>query len=519
MASEKGGVIVGIDLGTTYSSLAWVDPSGHVEVLPNSEGYLTTESTVFFDGETVIVGREAAKAALLEPEKAAECFKRDMGRARYSRKVCGKYMRPEVLSAIVLKKLKQDAEHKLGPIRHAVVTVPAYFDDTRRKATQDAGKIAGLDVSAIINEPTAAAISYGYGKHGEASDENIFLVYDLGGGTFDATLMRVRGENQFTTIATDGDVMLGGKDWDQRIIDYVAGEFVRRLGADPRDDPLSYQELALRVEGCKRTLSKRPSVTVPIAHVGQRLGVSLHREKFKDLSADLLARTQTTIELLVSEAGLTWEQVSAILLAGGSTRMSMVREMIVKVTGKEPDMTLEEDLAVAKGAAIYAASLRLSQSPEAGTFQEAAVGKLVGLKHQNVNAHSLGVAARSRAGGMKNVIIIPKNTGLPVQRSRTFGLSASDATSVRIKILEGEAPVPEACIQIGMCRITGLPRGLRRGSPIDVTFSYSEDGRIHVQALARAANRSVSVAIIRPEGLDGEGVARQTQALSDLQII
>jgi molecular chaperone DnaK len=488
--------------------------------VPNSEGLFTTQSAVFFDDDQVIVGREAARAALLEPEKAAECFKRDMGRKRCRKKVCGKHMRPEVLSAMVLKKLKQDAEEKVGPIVDAVITVPAYFDDARRKATQDAGKIAGLNVVAIINEPTAAAICYGYGKRADPDKRYVVLVYDLGGGTFDATLMHVAGENEFSTIATDGDVMLGGKDWDERLLNYVAGEFVRKMGADPREDPMAYQELALRVEECKRTLSKRQSITIPVVYAGQRLGVPADRAKFRELTADLLARTQTTVEMLVDDAGLGWKQVQAVLLSGGASRMPMVQEMIEGVTDTKPDRTLEEDLAVAKGAALYAASLRIAQQGDTTTFQETAVNRLGGLKHQNVNAHSLGVAARSRQSGrMENVILIPKNTGLPYEKTRTFGLGAAGAGKVRVRVLEGEAPVPEGCVEVGTCLISDLPPNLPKGSPVDVTFSYSEDGRIHVHALAREAHRSASVEIIRPEALSDEEAEEETQEFASFQVV
>ncbi len=518
MAAESD-TIAGIDLGTTYSSIAWVDSSGHVEVLPNSEGFLATNSVVFFDGRTAIVGREAAKAALLEPDKAAECFKRDMGRPYYNRKVCGKEMRPEVLSAIVLKKLKQDAERRLGAIRDAVITVPAYFDDCRRKATQDAGKIAGLNVVDIINEPTAAAICYGYGRAAGSDGEKIILVYDLGGGTFDATLMRVCGGNQFYTIATDGDVMLGGKDWDQRIIDYVVADFQRNVHADLRQDPAVYQELALRVEECKRTLSKRNSVTIPVAYAGRRLGVQLDREKFRQLTADLLARTQSTIELLVRNAGLTWDKVDALLLSGGSTRMPMVKEMVAKVAGKEPDTSLDEDLAVAKGAAIHAASLRLGGGAASGAFQEATATKLASIKHQSVNSHSLGVAALNRERRLTNVTLIRKNSPLPATKSQAFGVSAPNATVVEIKVLEGEAPLADGCIEIGTCRISDLPLGLPKGAPIDVSFSYSEDGRVHMRAIVRALKRGAFVEIVRPEGLTEQDLERQAQVVSGLEII
>ena len=520
MAAGQQGVTVGIDLGTTYSAIAWVEPSGHVEVVPNSEGTLTTPSVVFFDCDTAIVGDEAAKAALLEPERAAECFKRDMGRAKYRRTVCGKHMRPEALSAIVLKRLKQDAERRIGPIQNAVITVPAYFDDARRKATQDAGEIAGLNVIGIINEPTAAAICYGYGRKSDPSEKYIVLVYDLGGGTFDATLMHIAGDDEFTTVATDGDVVLGGKEWDQRLLDHVASEFVRKAGADPRDDPAAYQELALRVEQCKRTLSRRQSVVIPVAHAGQRLGVTIDRNKFRELTADLLARTQSTIELLLTEAGLDWPQVNAVLLSGGASRMVMVREMIAKVTHKEPDETLDEDLAVAKGAALYAASLQVAQQPAAPAFVEPTAAKLANLTHRSVNAHSLGVAARDAVTGqLKNVILIPKNTGLPYQKSHTFGVAAANAQAVRVKVLEGEAPVPEGCTEIGMCVIAGLPPNLPKGSPVDVAFSYSEDGRVHVHAVARAANLSTSVEIIRPEALSNADVTQHAQELSEYQVV
>ena len=519
MSSDQPGTSVGIDLGTTFSAVAWVDASGHVEVLPNIDGELTTQSAVFFEGNTVLVGREAAKAALLEPGKSAQCFKRDMGKERYRREVCGKDMRPEVLSAIVLRKLRQDAEQRLGPIRDAVISVPAYFDDTRRKATQDAGDIAGLTVRGIINEPTAAAISYGYSARSPQSGERIFLVYDLGGGTFDATLMRASG-NELATLATDGDVMLGGGDWDQRILNYVADEFARRAGADPREDPFANQDLALRVEQAKRTLARRTSATIPVAHAGQRLGIPLDRTKFAELTSDLLSRTRSTIELLVTQARLTWDQVDEVLLAGGATRMAMVREMVAEVAGKPANATLEEDLAVAKGAAIHAASLRAGTAEQTPAFQHAAAAKLKDLKHHNVNAHSFGVAARDRATGeMRNVVLIPKNSPIPAQQKRSFGVTEANAREVQVTILEGEAPTAKGCKEIGTCRIRGLPAGLPKGSPIDVAFAYSQEGRIHVQARARDADRTVFVEIMRPEGLTANGIDHHRRGVAGLEVV
>jgi len=498
-----------------------MDPSGHAEIIPNREGQATTPSVVFFDNGSVVVGHEAVRAALLEPEKSAECFKRDMGRSHYNKKVCGKYMRPEALSALVLKKLKRDAEEKIGPIAEAVITVPAYFDDARRKATQDAGGIAGLNVVDIINEPTAAAIWYGYGKHQATEGDTVFLVYDLGGGTFDATLMRASGASEFKTVATDGEVMLGGKDWDKRLLDYVAGEFMRKAGADPREDDLSFQELSVRVEESKRSLSTRNSVSVPVSHAGQRLAVPVDRAKFRDLTADLLARTQTTVELLIAEAGFAWPQVNHVLLVGGSSRMPMVTDMISRVTGKDPDASLDADLDVAKGAAVHGGSLRVKKDPAGGGFDRAAAETLKVLKHKNVNSHSLGVVARSRKadGGSRNFIVITKNTELPCEKSKTFGTAVENQRIVKVTVLEGEAPDPKACVEIGTCSIEGLPAGLPKASPVEVTFSYTDEGRIHVSAVAKAVGRSASVRVSRPEGLDGDGMERETNAVAKLEVI
>jgi len=519
------GVTVGIDLGTTYSAIAWVNPAGQVEILSNADGYITTPSVVFLDGDVVLVGREASKAALLEPDKAAECFKRDMGRPQYSRKVCGEHMRPEVLSSMILRKLKVDAEKKIGPISSAVITVPAYFDDTRRKATEDAGRIAGLEVLAVVNEPVAASIHYGYSHGGSAGEkEQIFLVYDLGGGTFDATLMKIATDMRFDTIATDGDVMLGGKDWDKRLLDHVAGDFMRKVGADPREDDLSYQEMALRVEEYKRTLSKRSSVVIPVSHAGHRLGVTLDRATFRDLTADLLSRTQTTLELLIEEAGISWGDVAKILVVGGASRMPMVTEMLEEVTGREPDACLDADLAVAQGAALYAASMQAKMA--ATTRSESPLPqteKLIGIKHRNVNSHSLGVeGVDDSTGEMENITIIPKNTPIPCSKSAVF-VTAHPTTeagaAISIRVLEGESPNPRACSQIGLCRIEDLPAGLPEGSPVEITFSYTDDGRIQVAAFATDANRRATADICRDNALDNGALEHEAELVSKMDIV
>lgn len=496
--------IVGIDLGTTYSAISWMDNNGQVQVIPNSDGYATTPSVVFLDDNNIVlVGREAFRATLLEPERGAECFKRDIGHESFSKKVSDQEIRPETLSAYVLKKLKQDAEDKIGQIENVVITVPAYFDDSRRQATINAGKIAGLNVLDIINEPSAAALWYAYQSQ-PSEDGEIFLIYDLGGGTFDATLMRISSQNNFETIATDGDVMLGGKDWDKRLIDYVAGEFMRKMGADPREDDNAYLELAQRVEEAKRSLSKRPSVSVPVSYAGNQSRVTIDRDLFHNLTADLLGRTQTTLELLLDEAGLNWNDISRIITVGGSSRMTMVREMLERVSGKTFESILDPDLAVVQGAAVFAASIMAKSNNIKSQFQPEINNQLIAMKHRNVNSHSLGVEVNNNATGQKqNYIIIPKNTPIPCEKSTVLGLSTSsdENSTIQVSILEGESMIPEACVKLGNCIISDLPSGLPVGSPVKVTFSYLQDGRIHIQAVVTDANIIASTHLVRNKGL------------------
>ena len=521
--STNKGTVVGIDLGTTYSAIAWVNPSGNVEVIPNSDGYSTTPSVVYMSEDTVLVGREAVRVAALEPYNTAECFKRDMGKPSYRHTIDGQEMRPEVLSAFVLKKLKQDAESKIGNISSAVVTVPAFFDETRRKATQDACKIAGLNVLAIINEPSAAALGYGYGEHGEKENKSTFLVYDLGGGTFDVTIMKVISNNEFETIGTDGDVECGGKDWNDRLFNYAADEFQKETGSDLRGDIVASQELLLRVEDCKRTLSKIPSVSIPVSYNGQYVKIKITRDKFRDLTLDLLTHTRTTTELLLEELNLTWNDIDEIVLVGGSTHMLIIREMLEKLSGKTIPSKLDADLAVVRGAAIFAASLQLQTTPSLKLFDDDVSEKLTQLSHSNVNSHSLGIEIDDTNNGkMKNHIIIPKNTPIPCKATAQFGISTSvseDYCRIKIKVLEGEALNPQACINIGMSIIEGLPPGLPEGSPVDVTFSYSADGRIHVAAIATEGNCSAETHIESRNGLSMENVDTHSKKLLKLKIV
>src|SRR5438105_11141634 len=299
--AEGSGKIVGIDLGTTFSAIAMLDDHGQPITLPNRDGDMLTPSAVLLlDDGSAVVGQAALDVALEQPDRVATLVKRRMGHPTFGRPVAGREFRPETLSAIILRKLVQDAELRLGPIAGAVITVPAYFDDTRRKATKDAGRIAGLEVLDILDEPTAAALAYSFQTQNAAQlhpgdplpfPEQTVLVYDLGGGTFDVTLVRL-GRHHFQSLAIEGDVRLGGKDWDDRVVNYVADKFQAAHGADPRDDPVSHAALSAAAERAKRTLSKLERATVTCTHNGKVLTVPLTRAEFENLTRDLLTRTR-----------------------------------------------------------------------------------------------------------------------------------------------------------------------------------------------------------------------------------
>jgi molecular chaperone DnaK len=343
------GKLVGIDLGTTFSAIATLDERGQAVTVPNIEGEMLTPSAVFVENGSAVVGQAARDVALEQPDRVAQVIKRSMGHAKYAHPVAGREFRPETLAAIILRKLVQDAERRIGRITKAVITVPAYFDDTRRKATQDAGRIAGLDVIDILDEPTAAALAYSFQAmlHPTALDpaqplpikEETVLVYDLGGGTFDVTLVRL-ARHRFESLAIEGDVRLGGKDWDDRLVEHVAQQFVAKHGSDPRSDPVSLAGLTAAAERAKRTLSKLQQTSITCSHAGQVLTVPLTRAEFEKLTSDLLMRTRLTTQQVLRQAKRDWPQVDRLLLVGGSTHMPATGRMLQEISGKVPDSSL-----------------------------------------------------------------------------------------------------------------------------------------------------------------------------------
>jgi molecular chaperone DnaK len=521
------GKLVGIDLGTTFSAIATLDDRGQAVTLPNRDGEMLTPSAVLIEDGSAVVGQAARDVALDMPDKVALLIKRSMGRPEFEQSVAGRKFRPETLSAIILRKLVQDAELRLGPIAKAVITVPAYFDDTRRKATKDAGRIAGLDVVDILDEPTAAALAYSLqsGTLAAGSVDDLFpdrkqtvLVYDLGGGTFDVTLVRL-GKRRFECLGIEGDVRLGGKDWDDRIVDHVAAKFVEQHGADPRQDPVSLAALNAAAERAKRTLSKLNLATVTCTHAGKVLTVHLTRAEFEELTRDLLTRTRLTTQQVLRQAKLAWEQVDRVLLVGGSTHMPMTGHMLAEISAKQPDNSQAVSEVVARGAAIHAGivAARTAGADQAALDPEVreALEQVVEI---NVNAHSLGIEIKQSNNCRVNDVLIPKNTQLPTAASRVYYTVVENQPRVRVKVLQGEAPQADACISIGECWIEGLPPNLPKRSPVQVRCGVGTNGLIDVMALDMTSGKMARTEIHRSSGLSEEEIAREAEWVRGLNI-
>ncbi|HVC98800.1 MAG TPA: Hsp70 family protein [Pirellulales bacterium] len=504
---------VGIDLGTTYSVVAHLDHQGRPTSIPNGNGDVLTPSVVLFDRDGTIVGKEAVLAATLEPDCVADCVKRDMGSKHYRKPINGEYLPPEVISSYILRRLRADAERKLGPVTKAVITVPAYFDETRRRATMDAGRMAGLEVIDIINEPTAAAIMFGYqegflDKEGRVQGDRPLrvLVYDLGGGTFDVTVVEMAGQS-VKAIATDGDVQLGGKDWDEKLVEIAARRMESVVAGDPREDPETAIDLWNAAERAKRTLSERTKATMIVHHQGKRHKLEITREEFEEATAPLVMRTRMTAEIVLMQAGLTWSEIDKVLVVGGSTRMPMVKQMLAELAGKVVDQSVSADEAVAHGAALYADLLLQRQGAGAGHTQ---------FQVTNVNSHSLGVVGLDPISGrMLNRTIIRKNTPLPHAASQRFKTSMDNQPNVEVRVVEGESELPEACSKVGTCVIRDLPPNLPAGRPVEVRYAYQENGRLQVAAKLLGHSNRVIAEFIRDNSLDDDDLLLWAECLDD----
>lgn len=486
---------VGIDLGTTYSVVARLDGTGRPETLINAEGDKLTPSVVLIEDAEVVVGKEAVKAMGTEMERVAECAKRDVGKRMFHKAINGRQYPPESLEAWILNKLRADTWQQIGEYQKVVITVPAYFDEVRRKATQDAGYIAGYDVMDIINEPTAAAVAFGYQEgfltpEAGTTDARNILVYDLGGGTFDVTVMRIEGHD-FIALATDGDVQLGGRDWDQRLVDFTAEEFVRKFAVDPREDPNTEGRLWRECEDAKRTLSARTHATIACEYRSNTVRIEVSRQQFEEMTQDLLDRTEFTTRQTLSAAGLEWNAIDRVLLVGGSTRMPAVFQMLQHISGKAPDRSVSPDEAVAHGAALHAGLLLAKHA-----------GRLPSFRIQNVNSHSLGVVGKDpQTKRLRNGVVIPRNTALPVAAQRVFKTQKAGQQTILVQIVEGESASPDDCAQIGRCAVRNLPTDLPAQTPIEIRFRYLENGRLTVTVRVAGSDVALKHEIIRENGL------------------
>jgi molecular chaperone DnaK len=518
---------VGIDLGTTHSAVAWIDAAGRTAMIPNAEGNILTPSVVLFDDAGIVVGREALRAIAASPDRVARWVKRDMGSPSYSHPIGGHYMPPEAIQACILSQLRADIERAIGKSYHAVITVPAFFDEPRRRATAEAAAMAGLPILDIVNEPTAAVLAFGE-QLGYLHDPHLaaepmkLLVYDLGGGTFDVTVAELR-PGQVRALATDGDSMLGGYDWDRRLVDLAAEEFQRKFGSDPRQDRTSLQQLHVEAEQAKLALSARNKAAVRVVHAGHVLEMQVSRLAFEERTADLLYRTSVTTRQVLAAAGLAFKNIHRVLLVGGSTRMPMVRKMLADLAGQEPHGEVNPDEAVARGAALYASHL-LTKSQLAPTSQPSgrlpptaapAASPPTRIQVTNVSAHSLGIEGYNvKLDRRANTILIPRNSPLPVNVTRKFITRKIGQKSIVVQVLEGESTRPEECTRVGRMTIRNLPPGLAAGTPVRVTYEYGANGRLSVKADVSGIDRSMKLEFERTGERTAQEIAAWRQVLS-----
>ena len=480
--------IIGIDLGTTNSCVSVIE-GGEPVVIPNAEGARTTPSVVAFskDGERM-VGNVAKRQAITNPERTISSIKRHMG-SDYKVNIDGKAYTPQEISAIILQKLKSDAESYLGePVTEAVITVPAYFTDSQRQATKDAGKIAGLDVKRIINEPTAAALAFGIDKE---EDQKV-MVYDLGGGTFDVSIIEM-GDGVQEVLATAGNNRLGGDDFDKKIMDWIVSEFKKTNGIDLSNDKMAMQRVKEAAEKAKIDLSGMTTAQISLPFITQdatgpkHLEMTLTRAQFNQMTADLVEKTMGPVRQAMQDSGLSMNEIDKVLLVGGSTRIPAVQEAIEKFSGKKPFKGINPDECVAMGAALQGGVLG---------------GDVKGLLLLDVTPLSLGIETM---GGV-NTVIIERNTTIPTKKSQIFSTAADNQTSVEVHVLQGERQFAKDNKTLGMFHLDGILPA-RRGVPqIEVTFDIDANGIVHVSAKDLGTGKEQNISITSSSNMSKEDI-------------
>jgi len=496
---------VGIDLGTTYSCISYLNEHGEPVTLANKAGELSTPSVVLFDGDEPIVGTEALRSAILFPDRVVMHAKRFMGDQDKRWTIGGRPYSPIDISSLILKHLLGSAREQIGDVDQAVITVPAQFSEMQRLATIEAGHRAGLNRVDLINEPVAAALCHVLGSEGlwftELAEEQRILVFDLGGGTLDLSLVKY-SRDEVAVIASDGDLNLGGIDWNQMLLTAIGEQFLKEFKLDPRQDPESLQFLSNEVEQAKRSLSVRPKAVLTCQHAGHRKTYQVEQSQFEKLTRHLTDRTEEITKRLLRDQKIGWARVDVVLTTGGASRMPMIRDRLKQLSGRTLNTSLSPDLSIAHGATYYAGMLLSNNKFAKSILNAAASERLAKVKQRSVNARGLGILVRDPQSNTRVPhYLIPPNTPIPAEVTQKFGTVSQGQKRVRLVIIESGAGTSEPFVRLGDCVVDGLPPNLPEGSEIAVSIKYDEQARVHVSAKDVTSGRRAEAEIVRAENL------------------
>ena len=513
---------VGIDLGTTYSCLAYLNEHGEPVTLANQEGELATPSVVFFDeDQQVVVGTEALRNAIVRPDRVVQNSKRHIGDPSHCWTIDGQDYTPVDIASYVLRKLLTAAHEQIGAVERAVVTVPAQFSELQRRATIEAGHRAGLKQVDIINEPVAAALCYVLGTEGlwftELADEQRILVYDLGGGTFDLSLVKYH-QDEVCVVASSGDLHLGGIDWNAALERAICDRFLADFHADPREDPRSLQALSLEVETTKRSLSVRPRAALTVQHDSHRKTYQVQQQKFAELTQPLVERTAAITQKMLADNQMGWAHVDVILTTGGASRMPMVRDRLKELGGRTLNTSLSPDQSIAHGATYYAGMLLSNTEFAKAIHNKDVTSRLARMKQVSVNARGLGILVQNDQRIRVPHYLIPANSPLPAKFTQTFGTVVENQKRVHLQIVESPATEGRPHVPLGECIIDDLSPDLAEGSEIAVTIAYDGQARVHVTAIDVTGGREATTEIIRPENVVTTEVEGATEEESPSEI-